>query len=72
MPCHINPNAEPQIYRRGEERGDEVYDYMTRISESENLDISYAWNDDGTEVILRPKADAPQAAARELVGAANA
>ena len=72
VPCHINPNAEPQIYRRGEERGDEVYDYMTRISESENLDISYAWNDDGTEVILRPKADAPQAAARELVGAANA
>ena len=56
LPCYINSEAEPEIYKRGQARGDEVYDYMQRISESQGLAIRYEWNDDGTEVLLKSKA----------------
>ena len=55
VPCHINPQAEPMIYRRGQARGDEVHDYMASISESEGLNVRYVWNEEGTEVFLHSK-----------------
>lgn len=56
VPCYINPQAEPEIFGRGDAKGREVYDYMSSISESEGLDIRYSWNEAGTEVVLQPKA----------------
>lgn len=53
-PCYITPTAEPQIHQRGTERGDEVFDYMRSISESEGLPVCYSWNATGTEVVLEP------------------
>lgn len=54
VPCYINPNAEPEPFSRDTKRGEEVFDYMTSISESEGLQVAYDWNEEGTEVVLGP------------------
>jgi poly-gamma-glutamate capsule biosynthesis protein CapA/YwtB (metallophosphatase superfamily) len=63
VPCYINPQAEPEIFRRGDARGDEVFDYMSSISASEGLAIEYAWNAEGTEVLLQAKPGGPDSPA---------
>jgi poly-gamma-glutamate synthesis protein (capsule biosynthesis protein) len=53
IPCYINEQSEPEIMRRSDTRGQEVYDYIEDISRSEGLPVRFSW--DGDEVIIQPQ-----------------
>ncbi len=52
IPCFINTNAEPEIKRRNSAEGQQVYDYVERISRDQELNVKFTW--DGDEVITMP------------------
>jgi poly-gamma-glutamate synthesis protein (capsule biosynthesis protein) len=52
IPCFVNRNSEPEIVTRDNPLGQEVYAYIEDISRSENLPVSFAWDDD--EVLVLP------------------
>lgn len=50
IPCMINTNAEPEIRTRKSAEGQQVYDYVERISRDQALNVKLAW--DGDEVVI--------------------
>jgi hypothetical protein len=52
IPCHVNKQAEPEIIRRSDPRGQKIFDYIQDISMSEDLPVHFAW--DGDEVLITP------------------
>jgi len=52
IPCYINEKSEPVIQKRSDSLGQQVFDYIDRISVSENLPVHFAW--DGDEVLVLP------------------
>jgi len=48
IPCYINQELEPEVLTRKDPRSQEVFDYVTQISESQDLNVRYSW--DGDEV----------------------
>jgi poly-gamma-glutamate capsule biosynthesis protein CapA/YwtB (metallophosphatase superfamily) len=53
IPCFVNKDAEPEIVTRDNPRAQQVYDYFEDISHSENLPVSFAWDED--EVLVLPE-----------------
>ncbi len=49
IPCLVNKQGQPVVLENGE-RGQEVFDYMARISEEAGLDTRYEWK--GDEVLI--------------------
>jgi hypothetical protein len=49
-PAFINPNLEPEIVKRTDPKGKEVFDYIKEISEAEELKVGFSW--DGDEVLI--------------------
>ncbi len=50
LPCYINKKAEPEIKTRSDPRGQEVFEYMEKISRSQNLAVNFRW--EGDEVVI--------------------
>jgi hypothetical protein len=50
LPTFINTNLEPEILTRKDPRAQEVFDYMVSISESQELNVKFAW--EGDEVMV--------------------
>jgi hypothetical protein len=50
IPAYINLNREPEVVSPKDPRAQEVFDYVTKISDSENLEVHYSW--DGDEVLI--------------------
>ena len=50
LPAYINPDLEPEILTRKDPRAQEVFDYVTRISQEQELAVSFSW--DGDEVVV--------------------
>ncbi|MBM2825153.1 MAG: capA 1 [Dehalococcoidales bacterium] len=42
IPAYINPNVEPEVVKRGNPRAQEVFEYVTQISESEDLKVRFS------------------------------
>lgn len=51
VPCYINKHEEPQIVKRNDKKGQEVFNYVEDISRSENLPVHFAW--EGDEVVIQ-------------------
>ena len=49
-PAWISPNEEPEVLKRQDPRAQEVFDYMKRISEEEDLKVRFSW--EGEEVLV--------------------
>jgi hypothetical protein len=52
IPCYINEKSEPVIQKRSDSYGQQVFDYIKNISESEKLNVHFAW--EGDEVLVLP------------------
>jgi poly-gamma-glutamate synthesis protein (capsule biosynthesis protein) len=52
LPCFINKKGQPEILKK-DERGQQVFDYMNKITRGANLDARYAWEEDEV-LILAP------------------
>jgi hypothetical protein len=50
IPAYRNLDREPEIVMRKDPRAQEVFDYVTQISDSENLEVHYSW--EGNEVLI--------------------
>jgi len=50
IPAYVNPNLEPEVVTRKDPRAQEVFDYVSKISESEELKVSYSWEGDEVAV----------------------
>jgi poly-gamma-glutamate synthesis protein (capsule biosynthesis protein) len=50
LPCYVNKEYEPEIVTRKDTLGQDIYDYVADISQSENLNVKFAW--DGDEVLV--------------------
>jgi poly-gamma-glutamate synthesis protein (capsule biosynthesis protein) len=50
IPGHITANREPKLLMRKDPRAQEVFDYVTKISETEDLKVSFSW--EGDEVLI--------------------
>ncbi len=51
IPCYINKWAEPEVVTREDWRGQEVFSYMQKISEHENLNVHFEWVGDEIRVL---------------------
>jgi poly-gamma-glutamate synthesis protein (capsule biosynthesis protein) len=49
IPCLFNKQLQPEILKR-DERGQEVFDYMDKITKGANLNARYEW--EGDEVVI--------------------
>ena len=56
IPCYINDNSEPVIIKRGELKGQEVFNYVEDISRSEGLPVRFSLKGD-SEVLITPARD---------------
>ena len=52
IPCYENDNKEPEIVKRSDPRGQDIFSYMEDISSSEGLPVHFEW--DGDEVLVLP------------------
>ncbi len=50
VPAYITPNLEPEVVTRKDPRAQEVFDYVGKISESEDLKVHFSW--EGNEVLV--------------------
>jgi hypothetical protein len=50
IPCHINKETQPEIVTRSDPRGQQVFDYIEKISRSQNLSTKFVW--EGDEVVI--------------------
>ena len=53
IPCYINENSEPVIFKSSEPQGQEVFEYVKDISRNEKLNVCFKW--DGDEVLVMPE-----------------
>jgi hypothetical protein len=51
IPCYINEETEPEIVTSSDIKGKRVFNYMRKISRSQNLDTKFVW--EGDEVVIR-------------------
>ena len=54
LPVYINPDLEPEVLTRKDPRAQEVFDYVARISEEQELNVRFSW--DGDEVLINGRA----------------
>jgi poly-gamma-glutamate capsule biosynthesis protein CapA/YwtB (metallophosphatase superfamily) len=52
IPCYENDDKEPEIVKRSDPRGQDVFNYVEDISKSEGLAVHFEW--DGDEVVVLP------------------
>ncbi|MBN2061013.1 MAG: CapA family protein [Deltaproteobacteria bacterium] len=52
IPCFVNKDSEPEIVSEDNPLGQEVFDYIQEISQSENLEVNFKW--DNNEVLILP------------------
>ncbi len=52
IPTFINTELEPEVVKRDNPKAQQVFDYVKKISENEDLKASFAW--DGDEVLVSP------------------
>jgi poly-gamma-glutamate synthesis protein (capsule biosynthesis protein) len=50
LPAYINPEMEPEILSRRDPRAQQVFDYVIRISEEQDLKAGFAWDDDEVQI----------------------
>ena len=50
IPAYVNPQSEPEVVTRRDPRAQEVFDYVNRISEDQELKVGFSW--DGDEVLI--------------------
>jgi poly-gamma-glutamate capsule biosynthesis protein CapA/YwtB (metallophosphatase superfamily) len=50
IPAYINSDLEPEVVTRQDPRGQEVFDYVRQISESEDLKVNFSW--EGDEILV--------------------
>ena len=50
IPCYINEDSEPQIYTHDSPRGKEVFNYIEKISKSQNLATKFSWEADEVSI----------------------
>ena len=50
IPTYVNPQSEPEVVTRKDPRAQEVFDYVNRISEAQELNVGFSW--DGDEVLV--------------------
>jgi Bacterial capsule synthesis protein PGA_cap len=50
VPCRINQQSQPEIVGQ-DERGEEVLDYVARITREARLNAAFAWDSDGVRVM---------------------
>jgi len=51
LPCLINDQGQPEILKKSDKRGQQVYDYMDNITRAAGLNARYEW--EGDEVVIR-------------------
>ena len=51
LPVYINPNLEPEVLGRNDSRAQEVFDYVAKISEEQELNVRFSW--EGDEVLIK-------------------
>jgi hypothetical protein len=52
IPCYERDDKEPEIVKRSDPRGQDVFNYVEEISRSEGLNVHFEW--DGDEVLVLP------------------
>lgn len=52
LPCLVNKQFEPEIKKANDPLGQDIYNYVADISNSEHLKVNFAW--DGDEVVITP------------------
>jgi poly-gamma-glutamate synthesis protein (capsule biosynthesis protein) len=52
IPCYENDNKEPEIVKKSDPRGQDIFNYVEDISRSEGLPVHFKW--DGDEVLVLP------------------
>lgn len=50
IPVYINRNAEPEVYGQLDARGQEVFDYLRSVTDSEGFTCAFRWH--GDEVVI--------------------
>ena len=55
IPAYINPDLKPEVLTCPDPRAQEVFDYVTEISDDQYLSVSFGW--DGDEVLVSAKRD---------------
>ncbi len=50
IPAYITPNMEPEVLTRKDAKAQEVFDYVVKISENQELAASFSW--EGNEVLI--------------------
>ncbi len=53
LPAYITPDLEPELLKREDPRAQQVFDYVTKISDATDLKVAFSW--DGQEVLVSPK-----------------
>jgi poly-gamma-glutamate synthesis protein (capsule biosynthesis protein) len=52
IPCFVNKDSEPEIVTEDNPLGQEVFNYIRDVSQSENLRVNFKW--DNNEVVILP------------------
>lgn len=50
IPCWVNKDKQPEIITRDDPKAEQVFDYVEKITRSQNLSTKFAW--DGNEVLI--------------------
>lgn len=51
IPCYVNQETQPEIVKRSDPKGQEIFDYIEKISRSQNLPTEFVW--EGDEVLIK-------------------
>jgi hypothetical protein len=52
IPCYVNKNCQPEVMPRSNPKAQEVFNYIEKVSRSQNMPVNFAW--DGDEVVIKP------------------
>jgi hypothetical protein len=50
IPCWVNKDKQPEIVTRSDPRAQKVFDYVEKITRSQNLATKFTW--EGNEVLI--------------------
>ena len=46
IPAYVNPDSEPEVVTRNDPRAQEIFDYVNKISEDQELRVGFSWQRD--------------------------
>ena len=59
IPAYVNPESEPEVVARQDRRAQEVFYYVNKISQNQDLKVTFSW--DGDEVLVSAEGELARA-----------